>query len=183
MLVSLDARMPHPDRRSGFVIPDLESWIEQPANQRLVITALLVLAADWSAAGCPEADVIPMRQFTPWARMCAGFLARHGAGGFLANVGELEDTDDDSADWAQFLARWQSVLGEAWVMSSQIAETASYPAWAGTFPAGRDGPLSAKSLGKRLAGIRGRYHGRYALDGQQDPHTKAWWWRVKIYQV
>jgi hypothetical protein len=182
VLISLDANTPHPERRSGFVIPDLESWIEQSASQRLVLTALLVLAADWSAAGCPEADVMPMRQFTAWARMCGGFLARHGVGGFLANTSELEDADDDAADWAQFLARWPSVLGEAWVTSSQVADTLGDPRWAGTFPAGRDGPLSVKSLGRRLGGIRGRYYGSIALERWMS-RDHIWLWRTKTTQI
>ena len=73
VLVALDAD-PHPERRSGFVLGDLESWIEEPANQRLLLTAVLALVADWAAAGCPQASVTPMRQYTTWARACGGFL-------------------------------------------------------------------------------------------------------------
>jgi hypothetical protein len=182
VLISLDPAMPHPERRGGFAVGDLESWIEESANQRMLLIALLVLVADWAAAGCPEADVVPMRQFTRWARACGGFLAHHGVSGFLANAGELEDADDDSADWTQFLARWRERWGEGWVTSEQAAATAGEPAWGGTFPAGKDGALlGAKSLGRRLAGQKGRYHGTFVLKGWQD-RTRLTWWHTEVWQ-
>jgi hypothetical protein len=183
VLIGLDPRMPRPEQRSGFAIPDLESWIEQPANQRELLTALTVLVAGWAAAGCPEADVVPMRQFTGWARAAGGFLAHHGVGGFLANAGELEESDDDDADWTQFLACWHSIFGSQPVTSGEVNATVLDPRWAGSFPAGKGGEmLSAKSLGRRLTGQRKRYHGTYVLNGQRDSHTKIWWWWVDIWQ-
>jgi len=186
VLTGLDARMPHPERRTGFAIGDLESWIEDPANQREMLTALLVLVADWAAAGCPQADVLPMRQFSTWARMAGGFLARHqdaswlNAGAFLANAGELESADDDDADWAQFLARWAAIWGPGvLVTSEQVLATGWDQRWGGTFPTGKGGAaLSVRSLGRRLAGARGRYHGEFVLRGWQDNH-RLWWWRVE----
>jgi hypothetical protein len=185
VLISIDPAMPHPERRSGFAITDLESWIEQPASQRTLLIALLVLAADWSAAGCPEADVVPMRQFSRWARLAGGFCAHHGVSGFLANAGELEELDDDDADWAQFLARWAGIFGGYSVTSELLGDGAqSYQGsrdqrWAGTFPSGKGGEaLSVKSLGRRLSGQRGQYHGEFVLKGIRD-RTKTWVWWVE----
>jgi hypothetical protein len=87
VLIAIDPKMPHPERRSGFTIGDLEGWIEEPGNQRHLLEALLVLVADWAAAGCPEAEVVPMRQFTKWARVTGGFLARHGVSGRCRTCG------------------------------------------------------------------------------------------------
>lgn len=183
VLIGLDPAMPHPERRSGFAIPDLESWIDEPDSQALLTRSLLTLAADWSAAGCPEADVAPMRQFSRWARACGGFLAHHGIKGFLANSDELEHSDDDSADWTQFLARWLLVLGPGWFTTSAVVATSGQDRWSGTFPTGRgESALSSKSLGKRLAGIRGRYHGSYVLNGHRDPADEVWTWQVKMWQ-
>jgi hypothetical protein len=140
VLVSIDPAMPYPERRTGFAIADLESWIDEPrSSQRSVLAALLVLVASWSVAGCPEADVVPMRQFTRWARACGGFLAYHGVSGFLANAGELEDRDDDAADRTQLLARWYEIFGGGWVRSEQVRDSAGDPRWGGHFPEGRDG--------------------------------------------
>jgi hypothetical protein len=176
VLAALDPGMPHPERRSGFVIPDLESWIEEPANQRALLIAVLVLVADWAAAGCPDAAVVPMRQFTRWARAVGGFLAHHGVSGFLANAAELADMDDDDGDWAALFSRWPAVLGSQPVTSAMVAATEADARWDGYFPTGRGGAaLPAKSLGKRLSGERGRYHGGWVLRGQQD-RTRLWWW-------
>ena len=182
VLIAIDPAMPHPERRSGFKIPDLESWIENPVNQRTLLIALLILVADWAAAGCKEAAVVPFRQFTRWAQVCGGFLAHHGVEGFLANAGDLEDADDDAADWTQFLSRWPAVLGYGWLTSEQIVQTAGSAGWGDTFPTGKGGELlSAKGLGRRLAGQRGRYNGTYVLKGQRDPHSKIWLWWVEIW--
>ena len=187
VLIGLDPAMPHPETRGGFVFPDLESWISETGNQQLLTAAMLTLVADWAAAGCPEADVAPMRQFTRWARMCGGFLRWHdgdwlAAGAFLANTAELESTDDDDADWAQFLARWAAIFGGGAVTSEQVLATGWDGRWGGTFPTGRGGTaLSVKSLGRRLAGAKGRYHGEFVLKGTQDNH-RLWWWRVEQWQ-
>lgn len=54
VLISIDPKVARPEQRTGFAIPDLESWIEQPASQEALLYALLVLVADWGAAGCPR---------------------------------------------------------------------------------------------------------------------------------
>jgi hypothetical protein len=177
VLIALDPKMPHPERRGGFAIGNLETWIEAPGNQREVMTALLVLVADWAAAGCPEADVMLMRQFTPWARTAAGFLAHHGVEGFLANAAELEQADDDDHDWAQFLARWHAILGGTAVTSEQLRQMADDGRWGGTFPAGKGGAaLSAMGLGRRLGGECGSYHGWYVLRSRTEHESSRWWW-------
>ena len=89
---------------------------------------------------------------------------------------------NDSADWTTFLVGWRAVLGEDWVTSQQVADTAWDKRWSGTFPAGKDGAaLSVKSLGRRLAGQKGRYHGTFVLRGSRDSHTKLWWWRAETW--
>jgi hypothetical protein len=181
VLVGLDPRQPHPERRTGFAIADLESWIRGERNQRTVAEAVLVLVADWAAARCPEAGVVPMRQFTRWARVCGGFLAHHGVDGFLGNAAEVEAADDDSTAWAAFLARWPQVLGAWAVRADEVVGTRLDPRWEGTFPTGRgDEPLdSAKSMGRRLSGQRNNYHDSLVLRGSEDSHDKMWRWWVE----
>jgi len=162
--------------------------VGRPGLRQLLLAALCALVADWAAAGCPEAAVVPMRQFTAWARACGGFLAHHDGGGleakaFLANTGELEEADDDDADWAQFLARWHFIFGGTAVTSEQLRDASYDSRWGGTFPTGKGGDaLSAKSLGRRLSGAKGRYHGEFVLKGQQDRH-RLWWWRTEQWHA
>jgi hypothetical protein len=179
VLVALEPG-PHPERRSRFVIPGLEAWIEHPASQKIILTALCVLVADWAAAGCPEADVVPMRQFTAWARAAGGFCAHHGVEGFLANSGELVSMDDDDADWAAFLARWHSINGTGAVTAAQLCASAWDDRWGGYFPTGKAGQaITPKGLGRRLAGARGSHHGGFVLRSQEG-HAGTTWWRVDL---
>ena len=177
--IRIDARMPHPEQRSGFAIPSLDTWIEEPPSQQNLECAIRVLLTSWAAAGCPAAEVVPMRQFTAWARAVGGLLAHHGVDGFLANAAENEAMDDDNADWAQFLACWSAIFGGAWKSSAAVHREGWRDDWGGSFPARRDGGLSVKSLGRLLAAQKDRYHGWYRLEGRQDLHTGMWWWRVQ----
>ena len=176
VLVALDAG-PHPERRTGFALPDLESWIEQPGNQRDLMFAVLVLVADWAAAGCPLADVVPMRQFTRWSQAAGGFCAWHGVTGFGTNAGELEVMDDDNSDWTSFLARWAGMHGRVSVTSAQLCDSQHDQRWGGTFPTGKGGmAMTSKGLGRRLAGERGTWHGRYVLRSWSGHESTQWWW-------
>ena len=76
--VRLAPKAPHPEQRTGFAIRDLAAWIKDPDHRAELLWRLLVLVADWVAAGTPRDDDVPaMRQFTPWARGVGGFLAHH----------------------------------------------------------------------------------------------------------
>ena len=144
---------------------------------------MLVLVANWAAAGCQDADVVPMRQFTRWAQVTGGLLAHHGIGCFLGNISSLEELDDDDAGWAQFLAAWQQILGTGWVTSQQLAEQTYDQRWAGTLPTGRGGePLSVKALGRRLSGQKDRWHGTRALRARYITHANIWEWCVQVLQ-
>ena len=172
VLITLDPAMPHPERRSGFAIPDLESWIEEPASQQGLFWVLLVLAADWARPGARKPVWCRCASSAGGRRCAGGFLAHHGIGGFLANAGELENADDDVADWTQFLARWLAVLGPGCGHQRAAGGRVLQGRLGGMFPSGKDGqPLSVKSMGRRLTGIKGRYHGAFALKGQRDNCT------------
>ncbi|WP_183552284.1 hypothetical protein, partial [Nocardioides albus] len=73
--VRLDPDCPHPEARTGFSIPNLDTWILDPANQAIVLRHLLILILDWTRAGAPKAKNVPaMRQFTRWAQYLGGLL-------------------------------------------------------------------------------------------------------------
>ena len=169
---------PHPERRTGFALGDMESWIEEPANQRQLLTAVLTLAADWAAVGCPQADVVPMRQYTAWARLAGGFCQHHGVPGFLANAGAVEEMDDDAVGWSAFYARWAWIHGvRVSVSSSQLCKTQEDDRWEGTFPVGRAGmPMTPMSLGRRLGAEIGTSHGKYTLRSAGGHESARLWW-------
>ncbi|WP_432847100.1 hypothetical protein ACQPXB_40670 [Amycolatopsis sp. CA-161197] len=183
--VRLDPNCPRPEARTGFTIPNLDSWILDPRNRATVLRHVLTLVLDWTAKGAPTASDVPqMRQFTRWAQYLGGFLQHHGIEGFLGNADAGRGLDDDHAEWYAFLSTWHHLHGKEPLTAQQLRAGAEpeYGApdlWKGTFPTTITGkPLSAKALGKRLAGQVDRWRGDLVLRSEVDQHTK-----IKVYQV
>ena len=188
VLVRLDPKVPRPEERSGFKIPGLDQWILEPGNQRLILWHLLVLVIDWTQHGAPrKAGLTPMRQFTPWAEGVGGFLEHHGVAGFLGNIETVRDIDEQDAMWTAFLARWHKVFVTEPQTSRQVRKSAEvaewgHDQWDGLFLAdGRGKPVNEVSLGRRLKGQIGRYHGSFVLRSDQDRHNKIRTWWVEEY--
>lgn len=182
--VRLDPDCPHPEERTGFSIPNLDTWILDPANQATVLRHLLILILDWTRAGAPRAYDIPaMRQFTTWAQALGGFLKHHEIHGFLANLNDARELDDDHAEWRAFLLQWDRVNGPRHVGAAELRRSAEPEVgmsdrWDGTFPTTNSGKsLSVKTLGRRLTGQVGRWRGDIVLRSEIDPVTncRAYW--------
>jgi len=178
--VRLDPDCPQPEARSGFSIPNLDTWILDPDHQAIVLHHLLVLVVDWCRHGAPISTQVPqMRQFTKWAQQLGGFLAHHGVPDFLGNHTDAAQLDDDANEWAQFLHAWHTIFATRPVRARDLRAAADPEPgrpdpWGGTFPttpAGR--PLTVKSLGRRLTGQVGRWRGSVVLRSATDPHTKT----------
>jgi hypothetical protein len=177
--VRLDPDCPQPEARSGFSIPNLDTWILDPDNQATVLHHLLVLVVDWCRHGAPTTTNVPqMRQFTRWAQYLGGFLEHHGIPGFLTNHASNAVQDADANEWAQFLWAWHNIFHTRRITAAVLRDSADPEPgrpdpWRGTFlttPAGK--PLSVKSLGKRLTGQVGRWRGNIVLRSETDSHTK-----------
>ncbi|GAA1033389.1 hypothetical protein GCM10009565_83230 [Amycolatopsis albidoflavus] len=183
--VRLDPDCPRPEARTGFTIPNLDSWILDPRNRAEVLRHVLTLVLDWTAQGAPIATDVPqMRQFTRWAQYLGGFLAHHGIDGFLGNADAGRDLDEDASEWYGFLSTWHHLYGEEPQTAQQLRagaepEFGAPDQWKGTFPTTITGkPLSAKALGKRLAGQVDRWRGDKVLRSAMDNHSK-----IKLYRV
>ncbi|MBB5872008.1 hypothetical protein F4553_005387 [Allocatelliglobosispora scoriae] len=124
--VHLDPDMPRPEERdqSRFGIPHLDQWITVPANQMELIWHLLVLVLDWIQAGAPRARGLSMRQFTPWAQACGGFLTHHGITGFLDNAAEVRQVDEDEMRWMAFLSTWHHRHGSTPMTAAELRRDA-----------------------------------------------------------
>jgi hypothetical protein len=191
--VRLKPTSPHPEERTGFRIPDLQGWIKNPRNRSTLLWRLLILTADWVAAGTPrDTSVPPMRQFSPWAQGVGGFLKHHGINGFLSNLGAVRRMDEEDHKWAVFLAAWLERFGSGYVRPSDLLASAmpeyDQPAgpWDGDFigdPAGRYS-RNPQKLGKMLAGQVDRWHGDppLTLRTTSDSHNKANVYRVERWQ-
>jgi hypothetical protein len=182
--VRLDPDCPQPEARSGFSIPNLDTWIMDPDNQATVLHHLLILVVDWCRHGAPTSTTVPqMRQFTRWAQYLGGFLEHHGIGAFLGNHSENAQLDDDASEWAQFLHTWRLVFADREVTAAMLRGSADLEPgrpdpWGGTFPTTPTGrPLTVKSLGRLLTGHVGRWRGDIVLRSATDSHLnrRTYW--------
>ena len=57
--VRLDPNCPRPEARTGFTIPNLDSWILDPVNRATVLRHVLTLVLDWTANGAPHRQQRP----------------------------------------------------------------------------------------------------------------------------
>jgi hypothetical protein len=180
--VRLDPDCPRPEQRSGFSIPNLDTWILDSANRAKVLRALLILILDWTNHGHPVSTEVPaMRQFTTWARHLGGFLTHHNVPGFLDNAEHSRELDESGAEWGAFLTCWHELHGdrrltahEVWKSADQANGSTSDP-WEGTFPTTSGGKLiSPKAVGKRLSGQVGRWRDDVRLLNVFDTHRKIW---------
>jgi hypothetical protein len=183
VLVRLDPKEPHPDQRdqNTFGIPNLDTWLKETGHRAEVLRHLLILVMDWMAAGAPRSSHT-MRQFTTWAKATGGFLAHHGIDGFLDNVEDVREADEENAEWVTFLAKWHELNGEQKRPVRHVRQTADIEMihfkpvdhWQGTFLTDDNGKIpSAKSLGKWLTGHVGRWHGSYVLHSEMNKITNA----------
>jgi hypothetical protein len=182
VLVRLDARRADPSARTDFVLGDLNAWLADDTNATHLLHALLTLVADWAASGAQTAPQA-MRQFTPWAKACAGFLAHHGLVGFLLNKAELETRDDEAAMWYGFADEWYKHFGPDWKTATEVADSAKqdgmsdYDTWNGRYLLDGTGHRASKmSLGKQLSAKMGAFLGGvdgYRLEATYDTHAKV----------
>ena len=101
-LIRLDAKVPRPDERDAFRIPNLVGWTREHRGE--LLWALLVMTRAWVAADHPEPDLPRLGSFEDWQRIIGGILQVAGVGGSLANRRELVACRDDSAaEWDIFM--------------------------------------------------------------------------------
>lgn len=171
VLVRLDAKMARPDLRPAddFKIPDLQSWLKEPGNAAALLRALLIMVADWVAAGARQ-GLYTKRQFTRWATAAGGFLAHHDVHGFLMNESALDQADDEMTQWLGFAHEWHTHFGDAWKSTTEVhADATNFgfnstgginDPWHGHFLTDGNGrPVTAVGLGKRLGGKIDRIFG------------------------
>jgi hypothetical protein len=189
--VRLDPDCPRPEARTGFTIPNLDSWILQPTNQATVLRHVLTLILDWTAAGAATCTRVPeMRQFTRWAQHLGGFLEHHQIPGFLTNAETTRSLDEDAAEWRTFLLRWHALYPDRQVTAHELLQSAATAVgfaagtdpWAGTFPLNPNGRLpTVRSLGRKLTGQVDRWRGDVVLRSVADEHGHARRYWVQIH--
>lgn len=189
VMVRIDPKMERPDRRDTekFVLGNLQTWMSVDANRIKIMHALLVLIRAWAAAGMPR-GAVDMRTFSPWSRCVGGLLEFHGIQGFLTNLEEADEADEESYEWQQFLAAWNTSYPGEWMTTAQL--TAAYrktlwdtgqgipDPWRGSFPLRDNGqPYTNRGLGMKLKYIQDRPFSGWVLRKKLDKSTNQQVWR------
>ena len=167
--------------------PQLAAWALEHRGE--LLTALLTLARAWYAGGQPAGVVPTLGSFEPWAETVGGILTYAGAEGFLGNLTELYDENDEaSQEWEEFLRAIASAFEGCTFTSKELHERIERSrdrSVRDALPselADKDGrTASAKALGQSL---RKRLDTRFGEDNihletaGKDSRNKSPLWRV-----
>src|SRR5262249_30785828 len=85
--IRLDPNDDQPHLRAGFRHPDLVGWVRE--NRPSLVSALLVLARAWVAAGRPL-GTRTLGRFESWSRVLGGILDVAGVTGLLSDRDEFD---------------------------------------------------------------------------------------------
>lgn len=168
--VSIDPRVPHPELRTGFAIPDLAGYVM--ARRGELLGALLTLVRAWCVAGSPVGPEVGSDGFSVWLRGVGGLL---GWSGFEGTVGAADtvrqDDSDEDEEWGAWLgAIYDELGGEPWTVGEMTDRVIMVET-----PEGMNGS-STRSIGKWLANRDGQWSGGYVVRaaGHDRANTRRW---------
>jgi hypothetical protein len=188
--IRLVPKSARPWEATGFLHPELLAWVRE--NRGELLMALLTVARSWFLAGCPAPHVKALGSFEAWTRVVGGILEHAGVQGFLGNLEEMyTETDDESAQWEQFLRTLREHFGNKPFTTAQVLQvtTGTHKSASNALAAAMPPALlsSHDTLAWRLGNaFRARLKSRFGTEGLYldrpendiDPHTKAARWRV-----
>ena len=104
--IRLDARVPNPGDRTGFVHADLLAYARE--NRVRLLGALSSLVKAWDLAGRPAGPSIQsLGGFAGWRDAVSGILHHAGVGSFLANISDVRSrVQGDHLDGQAFVSSW-----------------------------------------------------------------------------
>jgi putative DNA primase/helicase len=168
--IRLDARVEHPEDRTGFTHPDLEAWADEHRGD--LVWAALTLARAWIAAGRPKGSQV-LGSFESWAKVMGGVLQVAGVEGFLENLADLRaHSGAENSDMYAFLSGVLGRVGEQPFLAKEVPLDLMELAGVSTH-----GGSPEKKLGRVLAKYKDRRFGDLVLvqHGRRDGRAV---WRV-----
>lgn len=118
--IKLDAKTARPWQRHGFRHADLIGWVA--AHRGQLLASLLTLGRGWYAAEQPRADVPTLGGFDEWARTIGGVLAHAEVPGFLHNLDDYEQADEEATEWQGFLEAWADRYRDEPITAHEVAD-------------------------------------------------------------
>lgn len=100
--IRLNRQTSRPQDYNQFIHPELVQWLR---GKRIdIVAALLTLTRAWHVAGRPMNTALPRNgNFDQWVEVIGGILHFVGIDGFLGNMSELENNDEESTEVETFL--------------------------------------------------------------------------------
>jgi hypothetical protein len=154
--IRLDAKMEHPESRTGFRHSDLKSWVEQ-YDDVLRLTALTLIQA-WIAAGRIRGRR-RIGMFESFCETIGGILEFAGIPGFLGNLDSHRSESDQATTALQgFIQRWWRDFGDRVVCVGELFPLAT------EIDLGEGGDQSKRiRLGKLLHSCRDQRFGQIRI--------------------
>jgi hypothetical protein len=181
----LDARDERPEERAGFKYPHLVEHVRQQ-RAALVVDTLTILRA-YFAAGKPDQQLPPFGSFEGWSAVVRSAI--HWATGVdpVAARAGIADTDEATGILTAILAGWAELpelpgrAGEGNTVAEALRllrmnednyQTLrdAFALWSRT-----DKLPPPKTIGRKLAAMRGRVANGKALKGFRDRDGITWW--------
>jgi hypothetical protein len=158
----LDAKVPRPERRTGFKHDPLGPWVDTMRGE--LLWAVLVLVQHWLAEDRPLFTARRLASFEAWSKIVGGILEAGGIPSFLANVDTFTArADSETRTWEHFVDAWWDALRDAPVRPATL------------LPIARDllpevvGDKGERSEATRLANaLHRRLDWRFDLDGRHE---------------
>lgn len=128
--VTIDPRVPNPEQRTGFTIPDLPGYVVE--HRGAILHALLVLVRAWITAGSPL-ELRSSDDYARWSGVVRGILRNAGIPGEFDHLGSRQqDVAAGDDDWREFLEAVRGEFGDRhWTVKELLAKVHD----------GREGPF------------------------------------------
>jgi hypothetical protein len=118
--IQMDAKSATPMQREDFRHPRLLDYVLE--NRGALVRALLVMARYWFCIGQPRAKVVPLGSFESWHVVMASILEACGIRGFMGNLSETLNKDENQEQWTTFMeALDETFSGDAFKVADVLS--------------------------------------------------------------
>lgn len=171
--IQLDSGDDHPEKRTGFRIPDLERWTKR--NRFELVVAILTLIRSWIDAGRPRSPVV-LGGFESFAGVVGGILEHAGVEGFLQGMPDRSLEEENKADFSRFVNLWWETHGAAPMPARDLLPLAAQSKLL-------DPACGAGELGRRISARQGQVVGRFAIVRSGLLHGVQRWKLAEVQHV